>query len=153
MNERCDKEWLDNELQRAICQTSVEFDAEAWKRDHADAYEGLLARHGQRMTTKALWRRPLASNATKLAAAAIVVIATGWALLATRPEPNRHPGPSSTRGQIEPSADIVTFLSLRMTYRQGGEEALNRQLDRAQEALGPRPDRSLLSDLMDDLRS
>ncbi len=92
------------------------------------------------------------ARAARLAIAAAIVGAAALALIVTRPQANDRPGSSSPPHRDKASAD-VTFLSLRTAYRQGGEEALNRQLDTAQETLGPWPDRSSLRDLWDDIRS
>jgi len=149
MNERRDEQWLDNELQHVIGQTGVRFDAEIWKREHAEAYQALANRRGRGGRAKIAhpWRRVFIGHMGRLAVAAAIVVVGTLAFLAPGPKtPGRiatpPPGPT----------DIVTFKSLTLAYRRGGEEGMNRQLDAAQETLGPRPDHSLLSDLLDDIR-
>jgi hypothetical protein len=151
MNRRKDEEWLDDELRQVIGQTDIQFNVEVWKQDHTEAYQALLARgvRHEHTTISRSWKNVLASHVGKFAVAAAIVVAGSLALLAPRPETNRQVTPPRDSALGE----ITTFKSLTLAYRRGGEEALNRQLDRAQEALGPRPDQSLLSDLWDDLRS
>jgi hypothetical protein len=155
MNERKDEQWLDEELRKAIGTGKPEFDAEAWKDKHPEAYRALLARGGRDNSDESgvsRCRRFSAGPAGTLAAAAAVIIVAGILLLATRPQMPQRAGPPLVSGALaESPADIVTFMSLTMAYRQGGQEALNRQLDAALETLGPRPDDSLLSDLFADL--
>ena len=147
-----DEKWLDGELRRTIEQADVQFDADAWKRKHAEAYEALAARRGRQVAATPRQREIRLARAARLAIAAAIVGAVGLAWMVTRPQANQYSGSSSPAHRDEASAD-VTFLSLRKAYRQGGEEALNRQLDTAQETLGPWPDRSSLHDLLDDIRS
>ena len=87
------------------------------------------------------------STWSRLAVAAGFVLLAGFLLTAIEPE---SPGQSPPAPAAISSPDI-SLMSLTAAYRQGGEEALNRQLDTALEALGPRPDVSLLSDLLGDL--
>jgi hypothetical protein len=133
-----------------IGQTDVRFNAETWKEDNADAYQALSARRAphEHATISRPWKGVFAGPMGKLAVAAAIAIVGTLAALTLRPEKNR---PTSSPPDT-PVSDITTFKSLTLAYRRGGEEALNRQLDTAQEALGPRPDSSLLSDLLDDLR-
>jgi hypothetical protein len=132
MNERRDERWLDEQLRRAINMTAPEFDAEMWKRDHAGAYQALVSR-GRRV-------RRVHWAAGGLAAAAVVLI--GAAILLTRTPSQIQQEPVGGDIVKAPSpAHIVSMMSLRASYRQGGEEALYEQLDTAMKTLGPRPGR------------
>jgi len=137
MNERRDERWLDEQLRRAINTTAPEFDAETWKRDHAEAYQALVARglgaKGQKgvKVRRVCWA----------VGAAAAVILVGAAILVTAPQVRDEPVGGETAKAPSP-AHIVSMLSLRTAYRQGGEEALYEQLDAALKTLGPRPDAS-----------
>jgi anti-sigma-K factor RskA len=153
MNTRKDEQWLDDELRRVVSTDRPQFDVDAWKSRYAEAYGMLLSRRdqgGARESTRHLFGglvwRPLSRLA--LAAAAVVVI--GFALVVTRPRPTEPPSAPPT---AQSPGDVVTLVSLTMAYRHGGEKALNEQLDTALEKLGPRPDRSLLTDVLHDLES
>ncbi len=148
MNKHKDEQWLDNELQGVIGQTDIRFDAETWKHKHNQAYQTLLARRDQRDRHVTPLKGFFVSHMGKLIAAAAIVVMATLTFLAPHPKTKQQIDlpPTST------STDIITFKSLTLAYRHGGEEALNRQLDTAQEALGPRPENSTLSDLLKDLR-
>lgn len=146
MNTRKDERWLDSELRRVIDTAKPEFDAEAWKRNHAEAYAALISRgrHAQDAGRRARW---LVST---LAAAAVIFI--GVTVLLMRTPPQRDGGPEvGAAARATSPGDIVRLMSLRTAYRQGGEEALNRQLDEALETLGPRPDEPLALRVLYDL--
>jgi len=154
MSERKDERWLDEQLRRAIDVGRPEFDAEAWKREHREAYQAVLSRRDGdgRGDTRPHPFRLFANPLFRSAVAATIVVAAGLVLWTTRPNtPEQVERPSVSRALVSSPTDIVTFMSLTMAYRQGGEEALNRQLDAALETLGPRPDVSLLNDVLNDL--
>ena len=74
-----------------------------------------------------------------LAVAATILIAV--AILFTPRPPRETPGPRIGSSASAPSpAKMVSMISLARAYRQGGEDALNQQLDAALSKLGPRPD-------------
>lgn len=132
MSERRDERWLDEQLRRAINTTAPEFDAETWKRDHAGAYQALVSRGRGRH--RAHWA------VGGLAAAAVILI--GAAVLLTRvPSQIRQEPVGGDIAKAPSPAHIVSMMSLRVSYRQGGEEALYEQLDAAMKTLGPRPGR------------
>ena len=77
------------------------------------------------------------------AAAAVLIVSIG--LLIARL------GPGEREQTVESPADMVTAMSLRMTYREGGMEALERQCDRAVKVLGTSSRSMSLGDLLGDL--
>lgn len=144
MNERRDERWLDEQLRQAINATAPEFDAERWKRDHAEAYQALVSRgqgvKGEKGVKGVKVRRVRRVCWAVGAAAAAAVILVGAAILSTR-TPQGRPEPVGGETAKAPSAaHIVSMISLRTAYRQGGEDALYEQLDAAMKTLGPRPD-------------
>ncbi len=132
MNERRDERWLDEQLRRAINTTAPEFDAERWKRDHAEAYQALVWRG--RGGRRGHWA------VGGLAAAAVILIGAAILLTRTLPQIRREPVGGDIAKAPSP-AHIVSLMSLRASYRQGGEEVLYEQLDTAMKTLGPRPGR------------
>jgi hypothetical protein len=144
MSERKDEEWLDDQLQRAVDGTTPVFDAQAWKQKHRAEYEVLLSR-GSRSgpsvsrasrTVRAIFGNPF----TALAAAAAVIVAA-TIFFAGRTGRNPKPSEIEVRQVARAPAEMVTLLSLRVAYQQGGIDALDRQLDHAWRLLGPRPGR------------
>ncbi len=141
MNERKDERWLDEQLRRAINTTAPEFDAEMWKRDHAAAYQALISGGQGAKGEKGVKVRRVFWAVGAAAAAAVILI--GVAILSTRTPPQVRDEPVGGETAKAPSAaHIVSMISLRTAYRQGGEEALYEQLDAAMKTLGPRPDAS-----------
>ena len=136
MNERKDERWLDMQLRRAINTTRPEFDAEAWRRNHAEAYGVLISRVRKMSHSGSTARRRVHWMIGALAAAAAVLIGV-TVLLTWTPQDRQEISPGVSVEAASP-ASIVSMVSLRTAYRQGGEEALNRQLDMALSQLGPR---------------
>jgi len=139
MNTRKDEQWLDGELRRVINTSEPQFDAEAWKRKHAGAYEVLTSRGRKTLDVgfRTNGRRRLFVGT--LAAAAVILMGVAILLTPTPPQHQPEPGVGAAAKATSP-ADIVSMIALRTAYRRGGEEALNQQLDKALNTLGPRPD-------------
>jgi len=151
MNERKkDENWLDDQLRRVVNTTRPEFDAEAWKQNHPEAYEALISRGlGTRQANRGT-SRTVRFMAGGLAAAAVILI--GVTILFTQRPPRRQPEPPvAVAPKTSSPANIVSMMSLRMAYRQGGQEALNQQLDRALKKLGPRPSKLSALQVLNDL--
>jgi len=60
-------------------------------------------------------------------------------------------GPGEQGQVVKSPAQMVTAMSLRMAYRNGGMEALEKQCDEAVKLLGPSRPSSSLADLVKDL--
>jgi hypothetical protein len=151
MNERKkDENWLDDELRRAIDTTAPRFDAEAWKQNHADAYEALVSR-GKGVSSAGLrTSRTVRLVFGGLAAAAVILIAVAILVMQSPPRRQQEP-PVAVAPRVSSPARIVSMMSLRTAYRQGGEEALSQQLDTALKKLGPRPGRLSALQVLSDL--
>jgi len=141
MNERKDEKWLDGELRRAINTTRPEFDAETWKQNHPEAHQALVARGKQAspadLRTSLSARLARAGWMGQLGVAAAVILVVGLLLTSIKHEPV---GPTTPpRPTVQSPARMVSLMALRTVYRDGGEDALDQQLDRALNKLGPRP--------------
>jgi hypothetical protein len=137
MNERKDEKWLDSQLQRAVEGTTPVFDAQAWKQKHRDEYQTLLGR-GKQPVGWGLPHRFWASAIGKLAVAAAIAVAVGLFVLSRDGQgPNTLPEPHGPVAQASP-ARMMSMMSLRMAYQQGGFEALDRQLQDTLDEFGPR---------------
>lgn len=79
----------------------------------------------------------------QVAAAAVVIVSLGLLIALL--------GPGEQQQTAKSPAEMVTAMSLRMAYRQGGMEALDKQLDEAVKLLGPSRPSSSLADLLKDL--
>ncbi|MBN1361898.1 MAG: hypothetical protein JW993_14975 [Sedimentisphaerales bacterium] len=152
MNARKDEQWLDGELRRVINTSKPKFDAASWKRRHRDAYEALLSRRRAAPVTKRCASCGLRRVVGRLALAAVIFIVAAMALMQILPR--RQPESTSDGAhKVVSPADTVSMMSLQMAYRQGGEEALNRKLDRALKELGPRPSAFSAQEILRDLES
>lgn len=132
MNERKDENWLDEPLRRAINTTRPEFDAQAWKRRHPEAHATLTSR-----TPKVTGFGKASPYKVRLAVAAAILI--GVVILWMQKPAPEQPAPSmKTTAQTPSPAQMVSMVTLRAAYRQGGQEGLDQQLDSALKTLGPR---------------
>lgn len=89
-------------------------------------------------------RMILQSRATKLAAAAVIVVAVS--LLMNQPEPEQKPlnNESVTRSP----AEMLSAISLKMAYCRGGIEAVDDVSTKAFKALGSKPAKVSLRELL-----
>jgi hypothetical protein len=145
MNEQTDEKWLDELIAGSIDTSEPKFDAEKWKRKHAMEFQTLVDRRSERTSRGplGLLRLLISHRITQVAAAAAIMITLG--LLIARLGPGEQ-------GQVGKSpAEMVTTMSFRMAYRNGGMEALEKQCDDAVRLLGPSRPNSSLADLARDL--
>jgi hypothetical protein len=86
-----------------------------------------------------VWKTIVRSRMTKVAAAAaVIILAIGFLAIYQRPGEQLstdHPSQVAI-----PPAEMLTYASLTIAYRQGGFEALDKQCEQAFELLGPRPE-------------
>ena len=148
MSERKDEQWLDNQLQRAINGSTPRFDADAWKREHQDEYQALLARGKQTADhpdARNRWGKPhpttirvvLGSWIGRLAVAATIAVVAGLFVIGR----NGHgpDGQTASTPPVAPSpAKMMSMMSLRMAYQRGGFDAVDRQLQDTLDEFGPR---------------
>lgn len=140
MNEqKKNEQWLDAELRRVINTAKPEFDAEAWKRKYAREYETLEARGRSAVRVGIGAGRRVRLMGGGLAVAATILIAVAILFTQRPPREAREPE-AGTSASVSSPAKMVSMMSLARAYRQGGEDALNQQLDAALSKLGPRPD-------------
>ncbi len=145
MNRRKDEDWLDEQLKQVINTTRPEFDAEAWKHRYPRAHAALTPRRCEVTDFGTALPYKL-----RLAVAAVILI--GVALLwIQKPTPELPAPPMETTAPVRFPAQMVSMMTLRAAYRQGGQEGLNRQLDSALKTLGPRPDELSLLRVLRDL--
>jgi hypothetical protein len=85
---------------------------------------------------------------TKLAAAAVVIVAIGLFLVHRGPN-DRVETPEVVNVAQSP-AKMMTAMSLTLAYHRGGLEAVEEQCDKATEMLGPRPKSISIQQLLED---
>ena len=95
-------------------------------------------------------KRIVQSRITRIAAAAVIIVAIGFFVhRVLREQIDSEP---ISRPSKSP-ADMLTFVSLTMAYRQGGIEAVEKQCEQAVELLGPRIKELSIGGLLEELNS
>lgn len=148
MSEEERKDRLDVELHRAINATTPKFDAPAWQRKYRSEFGTLLARGNGKAREFRIW---YLHPAFWLGIAAAIV-AVGYGLVCWTGS-YRTQSPPLPEVSAKLPAQMVTMSSLSLAFRRGGMEALNTQLDKAVEQLGPRPMGIPTAKLLTDLGS
>ena len=80
MKKEEDEKWLDELISRVINEGEPQFDAEKWKEKYPEEFQLLKSRAGQASARQvSIWTAAFQSRITKLAAAAVLLIALGYA--------------------------------------------------------------------------
>lgn len=138
MNKKKDEKWLDELISRTINTTKPQFDVEKWKQKYPEEFQLLASRARQASPRQPnIWRTILKSPITKLAAAAVIIVAIG--LFIAHRGPGEQPGAPKVSQVAKSPAEMMTAISLTMAYRRGGIEAVEEQCEKALKMLGPRP--------------
>ncbi|HUT29302.1 MAG TPA: hypothetical protein VMX13_05880 [Sedimentisphaerales bacterium] len=82
------------------------------------------------------WKVVVQSRMTKVAAAAVVIVLIG--VVGHRISREQTDGQTASEATKSP-AEMLTYASLTVAYRQGGFEEVEKQCEKAFELLGPRP--------------
>ncbi len=136
MTERKDEKWLDSQLRRAVDGATPVFDAEAWKQEHRDEYQKLILRSTTAQASGS--RIVLRTWTTRLAVAATVAVVVGLFFLGRSGHgPDQAGNLPGSPTQASP-VRMMSMMSLRVTYQQGGFEALDQQLQDTLDEFRPR---------------
>lgn len=131
------KKWLDELITRTINTTKPQFNPEKWKQKYPEEFQTLISRAEKASTATVRLLDILKNPITKLAAAALIILAIGF--LITHLGPDEKVVTNDVTTVTKSPADMQTILSLNIAYRRGGIEAVDRQCKKAIEMLGPRP--------------
>lgn len=148
MKEKKNEKWLDELIYQAINTTKPEFDSEKWKQKYPDEFQMLKSRGRQSASVikPSIWRSLLQNRLTKLAAAALIILAIGFFVI------HLVPGEKVDTAEVpkvtKSPAELLTVASLNMAYRRGGVEAVERQCEQAIDKLGPRPAKITVNELL-----
>ncbi len=82
-----------------------------------------------------IWHVIIKSPATKLAAAAVIIIAVG--LFLVHRGPDEQIKPTEVAKVTKSPAELTTFASLTFAYRRGGMKALEKQFEKAEKKVRP----------------
>jgi len=137
MNKQRNEKRLDELISRTINTEKPKFDAEKWKQKYPDEFQSLLSRaaKGDSARQPSILKVILKSPLTKLAAAAVIIVAVGLFLGRGRHTPS---GPTAEPRLIAQSTvKKMSLMSLRMAYQRGGLDTLDRQFQDSLDALVP----------------
>lgn len=145
MSMKKDEKRLDEIISRTINSGKPEFDAEKWKQKYPKEFQMLLSRARQPSPRQPnIWRTIFKSPITKLAAAAVIIVGIGLHAVLVHQGPGEQPVPKVAKSP----AEMVTAMSLKIAYRHGGIEAVEKQFEKALEMLGPRPAKITVKELL-----
>jgi len=132
------RKWLDELISRTINTTKPEFDPEKWKQKYPEEFQMLLSRARQASPRQPnIWGIIFKSPITKLAAAAVIIVAIGLFIVHQRPSEQDD---TTTVSKVTKSpVEMMTALSLERAFRRGGIEAVEKQCNEAFKPIGPRP--------------
>ena len=141
MNKQGNEKWLDELISRTINTEKPQFDAEKWKQKYPDEFQSLVWRSKQSASSHQpnIWRIISRSPITKLAAAAVIIVAIGFFIVHQRPSEQAD---TITVSKVTKSpVEMMTAISLTIAYRKGGIEAVDKQCEQAFEKVRLRPGR------------
>jgi hypothetical protein len=140
MNDQRDENQLDELIKLSINTAKPEFNVEQWKTRYPEEYRILLKQ-------KTVPRRIRAMR-VGLSAAAMIAVIVGLFLIThdrdQQKEPPRNPAAAQS------PAEMLTAISLKMAYRRGGIEAVDKQCETAVKMLGPRSSSLSVKELLID---
>ena len=138
MSERNNEKWLDELISQTINTAKPEFDAEQWKQRYPEEFQLLKSRAEQKPSSiqPSLWKALTHNKLTKLAAAAVLIIAIGLLIFS---QISHKQEPAQIAKKPKSPTEMLTAMSLTMAYSRGGIEAVDRQCEEAFKMLGPRP--------------
>lgn len=140
MSTEKEDKWLDELISQSIDTSEPRFDAEEWKKKHPDVFQSILSRRAKPASSyqSEILRKFFAHPMPSLAAAAVVIIVVTGLWLTRDRHTSNEPAPEPRLVAQSPTR-IVSMISLRMTYKQGGWDALDRQFRDTLNTLGPGP--------------
>jgi hypothetical protein len=139
MNKQGNEKRLDEIISRTINTEKPQFDAEKWKQKYPAEFQTLLSRKakGDSIRQPNILKVFLKSPLTKIAAAAVIIVAIGFFVI-HQGSPEQADTTTVSKTTKSP-AEMMTAMSLTITYRKGGMEAVEEQYNEAFKLLGPRP--------------
>ena len=139
MDKEKNEKHLDELISRAINTEKPQFDAEKWKQKYPDEFQSLLSRaaKGDSARQPSILKVILKSPLTKLAAAAVIIIAVSFFIAPQ--DPDEQTDTTTVSKATKSPVEMMTAMSLNIAYRKGGIEAVEKQYNEAFKLLGPRP--------------
>ena len=138
MNEQRNEKQMDELISRTFYTEKPQFDAEKWKQKYSEEYQALLSRAAKRDSSHqpTILKVILKSPITKIAAAAVIILAVSF--LSTHQDPDKQEQPEIAEVTKSP-VEMMTAISLERAFRRGGIEAVEEQCKQAFKPIGTRP--------------
>ena len=140
----------ENEILRRLKLLS-QFEPTSEATDHATerVRQTLANKQKKRESSSArIWRAIIQSPITKLAAAAVIIIAVG--LFLVHRGPDEQIKPTEVTKVAKSPAEMMTLASFTFAYRRGGIEAVEEMCDKAFKMVGPRPAKVSIQELLEE---
>ena len=151
MSTQKDDKWLDELISHSIDTTKPHFDTDEWKAKYPDALRSILSRRTKRTMSeqpdilRGIFIHPIVGL---VAAAVIIVVSSLWL---TQDKPMRNgPGPELPM-VTQSTTKIVSMMSLRTAYQEGGWDALDQQFQETLETFGSGPSSVSVQQLLEGL--
>jgi len=134
----------ENDFKKIVSQLNIDDKSDPAHRQNLRRQ--MLSAFSESQQPKTVWQSIIKSPITKLAAAAVIIIAIGLFLV--------HQGLSeqtrdhSTTEVAKAPAKMLTLGSTTMAYRRGGMDAVEKQIEKAFTMLGPRTTNIPFEDLI-----
>jgi len=128
------KKKLDKELNKAYG---------AFNQNHGRLRESLMDSLPDRLpgrtanTTRTIAEVFLRSRITKLAAAAVVILAVYWLAVSYRGEIKQQETNGAVAAEEKTPVELVSAISLNMAFREGDMEAVQKQFEKAEKKTSP----------------
>ena len=147
MNSKKDEKHLDELIRRAINTDKPRFDAEEWKQKYPEEYKVLLSRKAQASTPSVKWADILKTPIVKLAVAAVVIVMFSFFL--NRDKVARIDYVTKPVEESQLPTQMISMMSMRLTYQQGGFDALDQQFRETLDVMGPRSSGVSMKELLE----
>ncbi len=144
MNEKNDK-WLDEIISKTINTEKPQFDAEEFKQKFSEEM-GILQSRTSKQQKSNLWKSILSDPISSLATAAVIILMIG--LFVYFSQTNEIAKPPVSKNVEKSPAEMLSTMSLIVTYRQGGIEAMEKQMDEAIQKLEPSTSNVTIEELL-----
>jgi len=144
MNEKNDK-WLDEIISKTINTQKPQFDAEEFKQKFSEEM-GILQSRTSKQQKSNLWKSILSDPISSLATAAVIILMIG--LFVYFSQTNEIAKPPVSKNVEKSPAEMLSTMSLIVTYRQGGIEAMEKQMDEAIQKLEPSTSNVTIEELL-----
>lgn len=130
---------LTEDVEKRIKNVNIVIDSESNKRVFSNilqAFQKSTAKDLAPADQPNIWRMIFRNPLTKLAAAALIIIAVSFFSIRKDQDGQEQPG---IRKATQSPAQMMTAMSLTIAYRKGGMEEVEEQYNKAYKLLGPRP--------------